>query len=75
MRSRHAAAWNLEPEFTGWVSEHKWFLNTLVDRIVPGYHTRRPVPPNSSAEDRLLTTGEIFHISHRGRCEVAGELP
>jgi tagaturonate reductase len=34
---RHAAAWNLGAEFTHWVSEHNRFLNTLVDRIVPGY--------------------------------------
>jgi tagaturonate reductase len=75
---RHAATWNLGPEFTGWVSEHNRFLNTLVDRIVPGY-------PNEEAsalteqlgyEDRLLATGEIFHIwVIEGDAEVAKELP
>jgi tagaturonate reductase len=75
---RHAAAWNLGPEFTGWVSEHNRFLNTLVDRIVPGY-------PNEEAsvlaeqlgyEDRLLTTGEVFHIwVIEGDAELANELP
>jgi len=75
---RHAAAWNLEPEFTGWVSEHNRFLNTLVDRIVPGYpHEEAAVLAEQLGyEDRLLTTGEIFHIwVIEGDVEVAKELP
>jgi hypothetical protein len=34
---RHAQRWNLDPEFANWVEASYAFLNTLVDRIVPGY--------------------------------------
>jgi tagaturonate reductase len=75
---RHAAAWGLRPEFVRWVSEHNGFLNTLVDRIVPGYpHEEIPtLTEQLGYEDRLLTTGEIFHIwVIEGDAEVAKELP
>jgi tagaturonate reductase len=75
---RHAAAWNLGPEFTGWVSEHNRFLNTLVDRIVPGYphEEASALAEQLGYEDRLLTTGEIFHIwVIEGGGAIAEELP
>jgi len=75
---RHAAAWGLGPEFTGWVSKHNRFLNTLVDRIVPGYpyEEASALAEQLGYEDRLLTTGEIFHIwVIEGDAEVATELP
>lgn len=75
---RHAAAWGLEPQFTGWVSRHSRFLNTLVDRIVPGYphEEASALAEQLGYEDRLLTTGEIFHIwVIEGDAEVAKELP
>lgn len=75
---RHAAAWNLGPKFAGWVSEHNRFLNTLVDRIVPGYpHEEASVLAEQLGyEDRLLTAGEIFHIwVIEGDAEIAKELP
>jgi tagaturonate reductase len=75
---RHAEAWGLGPEFTGWVSEHNRFLNTLVDRIVPGYphEEASALAEQLGYEDRLLTTGEIFHIwVIEGDAEVAKELP
>ena len=34
---RHAEAWDLGREFSQWVRSSNYFLNTLVDRIVPGY--------------------------------------
>ncbi len=75
---RHAAAWNLGPEFTGWVSEHNRFLNTLVDRIVPGYphEEATALAEQLGYEDRLLAAGEIFHIwVIEGDAQVAKELP
>ncbi len=75
---RHAAAWGLGPKFAGWVSEHNRFLNTLVDRIVPGYphEESRTLTEQLGYEDRLLTTGEIFHVwVIEGDAEVAKELP
>ena len=75
---RHAAAWGLSPEFTRWVSDHNLFLNTLVDRIVPGY-PREEIPTLTKQlgyEDRLLTTGEIFHVwVIEGNAAIAKELP
>ena len=75
---RHAAAWSLGPEFTDWVSRHNRFLNTLVDRIVPGFphEEAAALAEQLGYEDRLLTTGEIFHIwVIEGDAEVAKELP
>lgn len=75
---RHAAAWNLGADFAGWVSKHNRFLNTLVDRIVPGYpHEEIPtLTEQLGYEDRLLATGEIFHIwVIEGDAEIAEELP
>ena len=75
---RHAEAWGLGPDFIRWVSESNRFLNTLVDRIVPGY-PHEEIPALTEAlgyEDRLLTTGEIFHIwVIEGDAAVAEELP
>lgn len=75
---RHAAAWDLAPEFTHWISEHNRFLNTLVDRIVPG-HPHEEIPTLTEQlgyEDRLLTTGEIFHVwVIEGDATIAKELP
>jgi tagaturonate reductase len=75
---RHAAAWNLGPEFAAWVSQHNRFLNTLVDRIVPGYphDEASALAEQLGYQDRLLTTGEIFHIwVIEGDSEIAKELP
>jgi tagaturonate reductase len=75
---RHAEAWSLGADFARWVSEHNRFLNTLVDRIVPGYpHEEIPtLTEQLGYEDRLLTTGEIFHIwVIEGDAEIVEELP
>lgn len=56
--------WQLPDDFVDWVQQHNHFFNTLVDRIVTGY-------PKDDIEsfhrvlgyrDRLLDTGEIFHL-------------
>jgi len=75
---RHAAAWGLSREFVRWVSEHNRFLNTLVDRIVPGYpHEEIPaLTAELGYEDRLLTAAEIFHVwVIEGGGAIAEELP
>jgi tagaturonate reductase len=61
---RHAEAWGLGPSFTRWLESHNRFLNTLVDRIVPGYPREEAARLTAELgyEDRLLTAGEIFHI-------------
>ncbi len=75
---RHAAAWGLPPEFVQWVSGQNHFLNTLVDRIVPGHpHEEMPaLTAELGYVDRLLTAGEIFHIwVIEGDPRFAEELP
>ena len=61
---RHASDWALPQHFRDWVSQHHHFLNTLVDRIVPGY-------PATEADslfaefgytDALLVAAEPFHL-------------
>lgn len=60
-----ANEWALEPGFLDWIAEHNIFVNTLVDRIVTGY------PGDDEAKDhwqrlgyldKLLDTGELFHL-------------
>ena len=75
---QHAAAWGLPPAFSRWVGDHCQFLNTLVDRIVPGYphEEAAAIAAQLGYEDRLLTTGEIFHIwVIEGDQRLARELP
>jgi tagaturonate reductase len=75
---RHAAAWGLSQECVRWVTGCNRFLNTLVDRIVPGYPYEEmgTLTATLGYEDRLLTTGEIFHVwVIEGDAEVAKELP
>ena len=61
---RHAHEWGLEEGFNTWVEESCDFLNSLVDRIVPGY-------PRSEAaayeerlgySDKVMVSAEIFHL-------------
>jgi len=75
---RHAEAWQLDRGFGRWVESHNRFLNTLVDRIVPGFPREEAAALEGELgyEDRLLTTGEIFHIwVIEGDERVAARLP
>lgn len=75
---KHAEEWKLGEPFVAWVRGENHFLNTLVDRIVPGY-------PAAEAEalkeelgyvDSLLDTGEIFHLwVIEGPEHLAKEIP
>jgi tagaturonate reductase len=61
---RLAQQWQLPDAFVDWVQRHNHFFNTLVDRIVTGYpkddmdHLDRTL----GYRDRLVDTGEIFHL-------------
>jgi tagaturonate reductase len=73
-----AERWMLQKEFTNWLEVSCHFLNTLVDRIVPGY-------PKDEAEeltgklgyrDDLLVTAEPYHLLViEGDAALAEELP
>ncbi len=75
---RHARDWALPQDFSDWVTQHNDFLNTLVDRIVPGY-------PATEAEslfaefgytDALLVAAEPFHLwVIEGPEHLANEFP
>jgi tagaturonate reductase len=61
---QHSADWGLPPTFVAWLQKHNRFLNSLVDRIVPGF-------PQAEAdqlfadwgyEDKLLTAAEPYHL-------------
>lgn len=75
---KHALDWELGADFTEWIENDCVFLSTLVDRIVPGY-------PREEAEamteelgyiDKLICTGEIFHLLViEGPEELKAELP
>jgi len=75
---RHARDWALPQEFSDWVTRHNDFLNTLVDRIVPGY-------PATEADrlfaefgytDSLLVAAEPFHLwVIEGPERLANEFP
>ncbi len=75
---RHATAWGLSRDFVQWVTLHNHFLNTLVDRIVPGHPQEEMATLTAELgyEDRLLTAGEIYHIwVIEGDARFAEELP
>ncbi|MDR3435328.1 tagaturonate reductase [Telmatospirillum sp.] len=74
----HAKRWKLEPAFSAWVEKDNYFLDTLVDRIVPGY------PANEAAalckswgyQDNLIVAAEPFHVwVIQGPKELGEEFP
>ncbi|GAW94115.1 tagaturonate reductase [Calderihabitans maritimus] len=55
--------WKLPEGFNTWVKKHNYFLNTLVDRIVTGYpRDAEQIWQELGYQDKLLNTGEIFHL-------------
>ena len=75
---QHAADWELGPQFVAWLEENCVFLSTLVDRIVPGYprDEAQAMTETLGYEDKLLCTGEIFHLLViEGPGEFKEELP
>lgn len=75
---RHAAAWNAGADFEAWVSSANYFLDTLVDRIVPGYPAaeEQTLREKLGYEDQLMVAGEVFHLwVIEGPQELAEEIP
>lgn len=75
---RYAADWQLGNEFTAWVRDCNFFVNTLVDRIVAGYPRQEiaAIQDRLGYEDKLVDCGEIFHFFViEGPQKLSEELP
>ncbi|ALG72656.1 tagaturonate reductase [Azospirillum thiophilum] len=74
----HAKRWGLEAGFADWIETHNHFLNTLVDRIVPGYPRDEAAALTAKwgYEDKLAVAAEPFHVwVIEGPAHLADELP
>ncbi len=75
---KYAENWNLGENFIEWVNKDCAFLNTLVDRIVPGYPKAEieKITSENGYIDNLVDTAEIFHFwVIEGDKKYAEELP
>jgi tagaturonate reductase len=75
---KHAASWNAGPDFIDWLQSANYFLNTLVDRIVPGYPGAESakLAQELGYEDKLIVAGEVFHLwVIEGPQHLAEEIP
>jgi tagaturonate reductase len=75
---KHAEAWKLEADFVKWLNKKNYFVSTLVDRIVPGYPKEEvaKITGELGYTDKLLDTGEIFHLwVLEGPKKLADEVP
>lgn len=61
---RLATEWEWPNDFCNWIKQHNQFLNTLVDRVVPGYPKDEisEITNRLGYKDQLLDTGELFHL-------------
>ncbi|MDR3537028.1 MAG: tagaturonate reductase [Acetobacteraceae bacterium] len=74
----HAQRWNLGSGFANWVEQANHFLDTLVDRIVPGYPAAEADALRAAwgYDDRLMVAAEPFHLFViQGPAALAEELP
>jgi len=74
----HAQRWSLGADFTNWIERSNHFLDTLVDRIVPGYPAGEAdaLCAEWGYEDKLIATAEPFLIwVIQGPAALAEELP
>ena len=74
----HAQNWALPAGFIAWVKEANYFLNTLVDRIVPGYPRAEieKLRNELGYDDKLIVSAEYFHLwVIEGPKHLADELP
>ncbi len=74
----HAQNWALPAGFGTWVKEANYFLNTLVDRIVPGYPRAEAdqLRQELGYDDKLIVAAEYFHLwVIEGPRHLADELP
>jgi tagaturonate reductase len=75
---RLSGEWGYEEEFIHWLETSNYFLNSLVDRIVTGYpkDEAQKLTNELGYNDKLLDTGEIFHLwVIEGDKRFAEELP
>ena len=75
---RYAQVWNLGQDFITWVTNHNYFTNTLVDRIVTGYPAEEAdqFTEELGYKDKLLNTAEIFHFwVIEGADHLSEEIP
>lgn len=56
--TNHALNWKLEKEFLSWMEEKVFFLNSLVDRIVPGFPSHLDL--SFQKQDPLLVQAEPY---------------
>ena len=75
---KYAKYWELEDGFVKWIESACAFLNTLVDRIVPGYPRDEAdaLEKSRGYKDSVADTGEIFHFwVIEGDKKYAEEIP
>lgn len=75
---RHSIDWELEDGFLEWLDGSNYFCNTLVDRIVPGYPKDEieTLTKKIGYEDKLLVSGELFHLwVIQANPKIKDELP
>ncbi len=60
---QYAEYWGLESGFKDWVTNHNYFCDTLVDRIVSGFPADRvaALTEDIGFDDKLLVASEIYH--------------
>jgi tagaturonate reductase len=74
----HAQRWILGTGFIDWIDHGNHFLDTLVDRIVPGYPAGEAdaLRAEWGYDDQLIVAAEPFHLLViQGPVELADELP
>jgi tagaturonate reductase len=74
----HVARWDFGAAFVAWVEERNLFLDTLVDRIVPGFPTVEAdaLFARWGYHDPLAVAAEPFHLwVIQGSPRIAAELP
>ncbi len=75
---KYAQLWNLGEEFVEWIQTACAFMNTLVDRIVPGFPRDEfdALTKEQGYLDNLIVTAEIFHFwVIEGDKKYAEEIP
>ncbi|MHB1653277.1 MAG: tagaturonate reductase [Desulfitobacteriaceae bacterium] len=73
-----AKEWGWPGEFCAWIEQHNYFLNSLVDRVVPGYPKDEveQLTQHLGYVDNLLDIGELFHLwVIEGPVELKERLP
>ncbi len=74
----HARRWGLGAAFVAWIEQNNVFLDTLVDRIVPGFPgaEKETLFSEWGYEDPLAVAAEPFHVwVIQGPKAIAAELP